>query len=185
MLCGLAAIVFATLAAVSHYALACYVAGFMLSFLLFNPLQLPNAITIGLLIAFAGFLQLTKPRYFVLVSTCGGFLAGLWFSVMQLQGLTQFTASLISIIVPAITILLAQRRHHFVPLSISEESLSITIILGLGLAAIPDIISGWQSAMILNRGTGNIESSDISLWIILVVFASAFGGGLYTFWKQR
>lgn len=181
----MAAIVYATLAAVSYPALFAYAVCFILSVIIFSPEQLPNPITIGILIAFSGFLQLTKPRFFILVAGCGGMLAGLWFAVMQLQTLAFMPALLIAVTAPCLTIWFAVRRKRFIPLTISEESLSITIVLGLALAFIPDLVSGWQSAIVLNRDAMNAESHPLSLWIIIVIAGSLILGSLYAARKSR
>ena len=87
---------------------------------------------------------------------------------------------------PALSLFLAFRQPTFAPLPLHEEALLLVAGLGLVVAAGPSVVSGWQSAQIINIDHGGGAALDVAPWILFGGAASlVLGGGYSLWWRSR
>lgn len=187
MLCGLGTVIFATAASRRWYGLGALALGFAVAVLSFPSERLPDPVWTGVLVALAAVLQLVRPGQIALTAVCGGALAGVWSSLLRIQGLPLPPALMLAAALPAISVWLAARRPAFAPAAVREEALLAVFGLGLAVAMAPGVLAGWRSALALNVSID--ENSHVNqivpAWTLLLGGASVALGGLYSLWTRR
>ena len=116
---------------------------------------------------------------------CGGALAGLLGALLQIQGLPFPIGVLPAVAIPSVSSYLAKHRPGFAPEALREEAMLTMAALGLVVAVVPGISSGWQSALALNRNEGSGSNQIIANWVLVLSAASAALGGLYSLLRRR
>ena len=185
MLCGLGAAIFATTTAGKRSSLIAMSIGFAAAVVLIRPQALPNPGWTGSIVAGIAALEVFRRDVRWLSPLCAGALAGLWSVLLQIQGLPLPAAVLVAAVVPAVSAYLAARRKGFAPQALREEAMLAMVALGLAVAIIPEITSGWQSALVLNREQGNSSNQIIANWVLVLSAVSVVLGGLYSLLRRR
>ena len=184
MLCSLASVAFAC-ADVRVRGHLAVVLGFILAATVIDHGQLPDPVWVGSGVAVLGIAGLARPGYVTLVAAGGGVLAGIWMAMLRVEGLPLPAAALTAAGLPALAALLARRRPDFAPAPLGEEALLVVLLLGIGVAAAPGVVSGWQSAVTLNLQQKEVASQAVPAWTLLLTLGAATVGGLYTVWIRR
>ncbi len=185
LLCGLGATSLATWTAGGRRSRGVFLAGFLLGALVLGTSRFPDPSWTATAAAVAAALTLWKPAWSEVTVVCGGVLAGLWISVLQLQGLPFAPALFVAAVLPAVAAFLAARRAGFATPRLREEALVIVIGLGLALAMAPEVAAGWQSALELKAIPLDAERPGGAVWIFLFGGLCALFGGLYSLWRRR
>jgi hypothetical protein len=184
MLCGLGAAIFATTATRWDSA-AAMAAGFGAAVVFIRPELLPDAGWTGSIVAVVAALHIFRRDVRFLGPICGGALAGIWSALLETQGLPREVSLAVAAMLPAVSALLTVKRPAFAPESLREEALLVMCALGLGVAMIPDILSGWRSALALNRQAQDNANHIIANWVLVLSAISVALGGLYSFLRRR
>lgn len=185
MLCGLGAASFATTAAGKRQSLTVLLLAFVGGAVFLRPEALPPAAWTGCIVAVAATLYLFRPETTIATSLCGGFLAALGTALLQIQGIPWPLALILFGIVPGISAYLATKRPVFAPDTLRQEAMLLMIALGLAVAMIPEISSGWLSAEALNRSERSNVDQVIATWVFVLVAASLVLGGFYSLLRRR
>lgn len=185
LLCGLGATSLAAWTAGGWRSRSVFLAGFLIGALLFGASRFPDPSWIATATAAATALTLWKPAWSDVAIVCGGILAGLWISVLQLQGLPFAPALFVAAVLPAVAAFLATRRAGFATLALREEALVIVIGLGLALAMAPEVAAGWRSALELKAIPLDVERPGGAIWLLLFGGLCTLFGGLYSLWRRR
>lgn len=184
MLCGLGTATFAT-SATGWRTASGLTLGFAAAAVLIRPERLPNPVWTGGLVALAAILQLVRPGVRPLTAASGGALAGLWSSILRMQGLPPAPALILAAALPAISAILTARRPAFAPVTLREEALVVVLLLGLAVAMAPEVSAGWRSALALNLEEKNSVGQIVPAWVLFLSAVSAALGGLYSLWTRR
>ena len=186
MLCALGAATLAAAARSSRYAVPALALGFAVSVVAIAPERMPNPVWIGGWVALVAILELARPGFEVLTAASAGALAGLWFSLLQIQGLSMTFALVLAAAVPATSAFMASRSPRFMPASLGDEALLVVIALALIVAVTPDVSAGWRSALVLNLENESARSEELSRWVLVLTGSSVALGGLYSLvWRSR
>ena len=186
MLCALGTATLAATARSNRYAVPALALGFAVSVVAIAPERMPNPVWIGGLVALVAILKLARPGFEVLTAASAGALAGLWFSLLQIQGLSMTFALVLAAAVPATAAFMASRSSRFVTASLGDEALLVVIALALIVAVTPDVSEGWRSALLLNLENESARSEELSRWVLVLTGSSVALGGLYSLvWRSR
>lgn len=186
MLCALGAAVFAaaTPAGVRHS--AAVAAGFAAAALLTSGSSLPDAVWTGGLAAVAAAAYLFKPRLKLVAISIGGALAGLWATLLEVQGLPVVVALPVAAGLLIVSLRLAHTRPGFATDALVEEGLLAVGVLGLGVAMLPGVLDGWQAATNLTGAQERTTASAaVPVWTLALLLASTSLGALYSVWGRR
>ena len=186
MLCALGTATLAAAARGSRYTVPALALGFAVSVVAIAPERMPNPVWIGGWVALVAILELARPGFEVLTAAAAGALAGLWFSLLQIQGLSMTFALVLAAAVPATSAFMASRSSRFMPASLGDEALLVVIALALIVAVTPDVSAGWRSALVLNLENESARSQELSRWVLVLTGSSVALGGLYSLvWRSR
>ena len=186
MLCGLGTATLATAAAGNRKAMAALGLGFLISIVALGTDRILDPSLIGLVVAVIAAVQLARPGMEVLTSACAGALAGLWFSLLQLQDVPLVGALVLAVVVPGVSVFMASRRSGFAPLALGEEALLWVIVLALIVAMGPGFFSGWESAGVINLDYEAGMGTEMATWVLVVTGGSVVAGGVYSLvWRRR
>jgi len=185
LLCGLGATSLATWTAAQWRVRLSFLVGFLIGISALGADRFPQPGWTATVVAAVGALVLWKPAWSGLAALCGGVLAALWISILQLQGLPSALALIVGIGLPALSAILSARRPGFATQTLREESLVILIVLGLAIAMAPEIAAGWRSAIELKAVPLGAEQPTGAAWVLLVGGACVVLGGAYSFWRRR
>ncbi len=122
---------------------------------------------------------LTDRTAFFLAGICSGLAATLHVN----EGLSFLPAVLLSVPVPLAAMLFAKRAEFAAPL-VRQQALLGLAFLGPCLAAAPGIISGWRSAVALNR-IEETAGNAIPSWTWQFAALALALGLLRSLWKHR
>jgi hypothetical protein len=124
-------------------------------------------------IALAGFvialavLELTQHRFASIARVGAALLAMQVCGHLALSGVPTFVALPIGAALALLPTWLQRRSASFAPARMHEEALLIVLVLGVVLAAAPEIESGWRSATALNaNAVGGGEAAPIPMWAL-------------------
>lgn len=184
LLCSLASVVFATLNP-GWRGQAMVALGFALGTTAVRLSRLPDPVWIGSVVASLAIVAILRPRTRIFVAACGGALAGVWASMLQLEGLPMPAAVGVAAAAPALSAFFTRRNAAFAPLELRDEALLVIFITGLVVALAPGVVRGWQSAAVLNLQPTGAASQVVPVWTVLLAFGAAALGGLYTVWMRR
>lgn len=184
ILCGFGAAVFATTATNGWQGRLGLALGFAAAAIGARPGHLPDPAWAGGLTALAVVFHIFRPGRRVLAAACGGVLAGLWCSLLQMQGVPLAPALALAIALPVASALLAARRPAFAPPELQEEALLIVLGLALVVAVFPSVREGWRSAVALNLAMER-NSAVAPAWGLLLGASAAVLGGFFSFWRRR
>ena len=92
---------------------------------------------------------------------------------------------LVAAAAPFSAAVLSWRRAGFAPLGLREEGLALVMVLGLLAAMLPGMVSGWQSARVLNSGGQSSATRALGAWVIAAGIASLASGASYAAWRRR
>lgn len=185
MLCGVGAVVFAATAAPAWLQQLAVTLGFALAVFFTGPDRLPDPVSVGGLAAFVAAWQLWRPAATILPLASAGALAGLWSSLLRVQGLPWPLAVVGAAAVPLASSFLTRRRPKFAPEMLREEAQLVVLVLSLAVVLAPGIIDGWQSAVALNVGLKEDAGPDVPVWTWCAVSGTTALGGLYSLWMRR
>jgi hypothetical protein len=185
LLCGLGAVVFASLFRASWFNLAGIACGFLVAAVGTTPTRIPEPAWIGILTMAVVILMLARPSWSLPAAAMSGILAGCLATLLRAQSVPSTIAWLlgVAILVPALWI--SARRKDFAPTSIRDVALLAIAIWSILLAAAPAISAGWQSAAALNVSDKSATQNSMPAWVLLLGIASLAIGGLHTFWMRR
>lgn len=124
------------------------------------------------------------PRY---ATALAGLLAGIWTGVLEFQGLPAAAAIVIAGALPLTSAWLRAHRAAFAPPALRDEALLFTIVLGLFVAAAPEIVAGWHAAIALNLQSVEPAAAGaaIPVWAVTATTAALISGGLFSLWSRR
>ncbi len=184
-LCALGAVVFAASAAKPKGGVLALSAGFVSGALLLGPDRLPDASVAAALAAAVAALSLYSARYALAGCVCGGWLAATWLTLLHAQGLPFTLAALAALTPPALAVWLARTRPAFAPDAIREEGMLAVLLLGAGVAILPGMLEGWQTAAVLNARIAGGTPAAVPAWAVGVVAASSAMGAVSSLWSRR
>ena len=147
--------------------------------------QILNPVWVGIGVAIAAGLQLARPGFFPVAAITSGALAGCWVPLLRAQQVGRVPAILLAVGVPSVSMLLTLRRPMFAPLSVLEDAVLLIVVLGLVVAAAPQVMEGWQSAGIMNLEYETSTSATAAPWVLYLASASLVLGGCYSLWWRR
>ena len=194
MLCGLGAATLATTVK-GRRDMVALGAGFIVATLWLWP----QPVWIGGMVAVVAVLGLAVPRLGspgtltgnsvrvsvrVLSAGVAGALAGLWVHVLGGYGLPAWSAVPLAAAVPGTALVLAQRSSRFAPQTLREDALLTIGLVGLVVAAVPPLSTGWRSAVAMNLQPGGEAPPAMGLWLTLGLGAVVSVGGLHTLWRR-
>ena len=186
MLCALGAATLATAAANKRYAMTAMGLGFLVSLVLLGPDRILDPSLIGLTVAVVAIAQLARPGMEILTSGCAGALAGLWFSLLQIQSVPTVAAFVMAVAVPVASVYMTSRRSAFAPLALGEEAFLWVIALALIVAIGPGFSSGWESATVINLEYETGMEQEMSNWVLVMTVGSIVAGSIYSLvWRRR
>ncbi len=186
MLCGLGAATLATTAVGNRNAIGGLGLGFVVSVWALGPDRILDPALVGFVVAAIAIAYLSRPGLEVLTSVCAGALAGLWFAVLQIQNVPVAGALALAVAVPAVSVYMSSRQSDFAPLALGEEALLSVIALALIVAIGPDVISGWESAGVMNMDYETGMESEMSGWVLVLTGGSVVFGSVYSLvWRRR
>jgi hypothetical protein len=185
MLCGLGAAIFATTAAGKRWSIVALAVGFTLATIFIRPEALPDPGWTGSIVAGVALLEVFRRDVRWLPLLCAGALGGLWSALLQIQGLPLAAAVPLAAVVPGAAAYLASSRKTFAPEALRDEAMLAMVALGLAVAIIPEVTSGWQSALALNRDQGSRPNQIIANWALVLSAGSVVLGGLYSLLRRR
>ncbi len=185
MLCGLGAVIFTTKAAGRREVLPALALAFAIGASGIPPDALPDARWIGSIAAAVAAMEMFRPNARWIAPLCGGALAGLLGLLLQAQGLPFPIGVLLAVAVPSAAAYFSLGRTGFAPEALRQEAMLATLALGLAVAVIPGVTSGWQSALALNRDEANSSNQIIANWVFVLSAASVALGGLYSLLRRR
>jgi len=181
ILCGLACVVFATVASDRRPSLVAMTLSFAVT-ALWIGLQPADPAWASLLVVGVGALGLARPQQRIAMAVGAGTLGAMWAWLMSAQGTPSVLAFLIAASVLAIAVV-AGRRPGFAAPSVREEALLLVCCFGLALALGPELVAGWQSAAALNASS--VPSRAMEGWVLLVGASSIAAGGLTALVRAR
>lgn len=185
MLCALGTTVFATASTRTRLALPALMLGFLVSAVWVRPERLPDAVWVGGLVALVAVLQLVRPdRADVLTMISSGVLAGVWISLLEIQGLPRALAWAIGGALPVVSAALTARRPAFAPAALREEALLVVLALGAVVATVPSVLEGWRSAVALNVTDKSGPNALVPMWTLWFLGTSVALGGVYSLWRR-
>ena len=184
MLCGLGSASFATTATrrgeiLPVLSMAVVITAF------FPATALPDARWIGFIAAAAAAIRIFRPDARGIGALLGGMLAGVLGALLRSQEVPPAVCILLAAAVPSVSAYLSKSHPRFAPEKLHEEAMLATMALGLAVAVIPEIASGWQSALALNREEGPGSNQIIANWVFVLSAASVALGGLYSLLRRR
>ena len=144
----------------------------------------PDPVWVGGMAALVAGLGLGRFRVGPLSAAAAGALAGLWVHVLESYGLPGWTAVPLAAAVPSMAVVLAHRRPGFAPLTLREDALLTVCVVGLVVAAVPALSTGWRSAAALNLEPGGGARPAMGLWMMLGLGAMGSLGGLHSLWRR-
>jgi hypothetical protein len=184
MLCGLGAVVFATvagtrqrtwgLASLLFVALAAWSVG----------VALPPAELVGCAAGLGAAALLLRPSWSTAAGGLAGALAGIWSGVLTGQGLPPWIAVPAALAPPAVA-LIGRRRPAFAPERVREEALLLVCVLGLCVAMLPGVLDGWRAAQSLTVQPADVQDRVIPGWALLMTGISLALGAGYALWSRR
>lgn len=184
MLCSLASVAFVTVHTRARGQVA-FALGFVLTAISVDPNRLPDPVWVGSVVALLGAVGLVRPGWAALVAAGGGVLAGIWVSMLRVEGLPLHVAAVVAATPPALAAFFSRRTPGFAPAALREEALLVMLVLGIGVATAPGVAAGWQSAVTLNFQQKDVASQAVPAWTLLLTLGAATVGGLYTAWMRR
>lgn len=184
MLCSLASVTFATVETRGRGHLA-FALGFVLAAIGVDSTHLPDPVWVGGVVALLGAVGLARADWAALVAAGGGALAGIWVSMLQVEGLPLPVAAIVAATPPVLATFFSRRTPGFAPAALREEALLVMLVLGIGVAAAPGVAAGWQSAVTLNLQQKEVALRAVPAWTLLLTLGAAAAGGLYTVWMRR
>lgn len=184
LLCSLASVAFGTLDARLRANVAVALA-FALASIGVRPNGLPDPVWVGGIVAALGIVALVRPSSWTVVAACGGALAGIWVSMLEVIGLPLPAAVTVAAVPVVVAAYLTRTKPDFAPVALREEALLVVLVLGIVVAIAPGIVAGWQSAAILNLQQQEVASQAVPAWTLLLTLGAAATGGLYTVWMRR
>jgi hypothetical protein len=185
ILCALGAVVFAAAAARPKGGLLAFGGGFVAAAIVLGPDRLPDAGVAAAFAAAAAALCLYTGRYVLAGSACGGWLAGTWLALLHAQGLPFALAAVAAATPSAVAVWLTRTRPAFAPDVIREEGLLAVLLLGTGVAILPGVLDGWQTAAVLNARMPGATAVTVPAWVVVVVAASMAMGAVSSLWSRR
>ncbi len=185
MLCGLGAVTFAAKAARRREVFPGLALALAIPASGIPPEAIPDARWIGSIAAAVAAIEIFRPNARWIASLCGGALAGLLGLLLQAQGLPFPVGVLLAVAVPSVAAYFSLRRTGFAPEALRQEAMLATLALGVAVAVIPGVTSGWQSALALNRDEVSSSNHIIANWVFLLGAASVALGGLYSLLRRR
>lgn len=183
LLCALAAALFATAAKDRRGALALAV-GFALGAFWLEP----EARWIGAIVAGAAGLSLARPHgapASLSASLAAGLAGGLWTRVLAGYGLPAWTAWLLAAGVLTVAASSSGRDPRFAPPAVRDDALAAVVALGLAVAAVPAVETGWRAAAAMNLEAGGPARPGVHPWVVVGVAAMASLGGLHSLRRRR
>jgi hypothetical protein len=130
MLCGLASVAFGTLDP-TWRGQGVMALGLAVGAIATRLSRLTDPVWMGILVAGLAILAILRPRTRTVVAACGGALAGLWASMLQLGGLPWPAALVIAAGAPALSAFFTRRKAAFAPPALQDEALVIVVVLAL------------------------------------------------------
>lgn len=147
--------------------------------------RLPDPVWAGGAVACLAILAILRPRLRTVVAAGGGALAGVWASMLSLEGLPLAIAVVVAGAAPALSAFFTRRDPRFAPLALGDEALVVVFILAVVVAIAPGVIGGWQSAGVLNLLQKDVAPQVVPVWTLVLTLGAAALGGLYTVWTRR
>ena len=120
-----------------------------------------------------------------LVAAIAGMLAGVWASVLHLNGLPSVVALALGAAAPLTALTMKIRRAAFAPEHVTEEALAGVCALGLFVAVGPDVAAGWRSAGVLNSEPGPTVQGVLETWVIVTTGAAVVFGAVHSLWRRQ
>ena len=179
LVCGLGAATFATEVNRTRQLVALVVGFGVASFWLG-----PDPVWIGGTVALAAALRLASSGFGTFGAVVAGALAGMWVQVLESYGLSVWIAAPLAVTASGTAALMGRHSPRFAPPAMREDALLGVGVLGLGLAAAPAVLSGWQSAVALNLEPGSGAPPDLGPWMMLGFGATVSLGGLHSLWRR-
>jgi hypothetical protein len=185
MLCSLGAIICAAASAPCLVQYPVMVLAFAATAVAVGPGRLPDVEWSGALTALAAMSVVMWPRRTAVAAAAAGALAGFWTALLELQGLPAWASAPAALALLALVIWLARTRPSFAPEPLREEALMILAVIGLGVAALPGVLEGWQLAASLGAADQRDPTrAALPSWTLVLVGASMVLGALHALWSR-
>jgi hypothetical protein len=183
-LTGMGTVVFATLGGATRRAHAAIALAFVVATAIgawFGP---PRADAGGLLVAGAAVTLLLRPRFLFLAPLLSGALAGMFGTMLAVQGAPMLLAVPAAAVWPAAAAWYS-RQPAFAPPRLRDDALVILTVLGTATAIVPGVLDGWRAAVNLSLQSPPAAALPLPAWTLGIGVSALLLGGLYSLWSRR
>ena len=120
-----------------------------------------------------------------MAAAVAGMLAGVWASVLHLNGVSWPVALTLAAAAPLTALTMKTRRAAFAPRPVTDEALAGVCALGLVVAVGPDVAAGWRSARALNVEGAVAVQGGLDTWIVVTISAAVLSGAVHSLWRRQ
>lgn len=185
LVCGLGAAVFSADAAKRRLDVAIALLAFAGTMAWSGFGRVPSFGMVGLVAAAAAAARIFRPGWPGVSGAVAGFLAAVWISLLDNQGIGPGIAVAMGAGVPAAAAVLARRRSRFAPETLVEDAVLAVGGLALIVAAGPTIADGLGTAGAINLPYNSRAGTLPALFVVMTALAAAAGGGYTLWWRNR
>ncbi|MEJ0035796.1 MAG: hypothetical protein WDO68_06915 [Gammaproteobacteria bacterium] len=133
--------------------------------------------------------DLRQPRWYRIANGVallgGGFIAAQGGAFLVSQGAPAMIAFPCCAMLPVLAAGLVALRPDFAPRKLRDEAALFLLASGICLAAVPEVLSGWTSAMVLNASARGEAATAIPVWVLVSVGAVALAGAASRRWRRN
>lgn len=148
-------------------------------------IRTPEPVIASGLVSLVAAIQLARPKYVLLAAACGGALAGLSASLLQVYGIAAPAAVVMAAAAPAAAAELSFKVRDFAPDDMREQALLGLLLFSILCAVAPGLLAGWQSALSLNMGARNATAYAMPGWTLSLGAVSLALGGAWAVWRRQ
>ena len=150
----------------------------------FGPQRPPDPSWVGFIAAAAAAHRLAWPDRTALMSAVGGLLAAVCATLIAFEGLHVAAAALAVAGVAGVSGYLSTTKAAFAPARLREEAALALMLIGLGVAMAPGVVTGWGAAQALNLPDRNISAPMVPSWVIAIGSGAILLGGAHRLWRR-
>ena len=187
LLAALASVSFASMVRPTRWRATGVAVSFLASMVVLGGTSAVDPAALGLVVAGAACLALfgRLPGWAAVVAA--GLLAGVWGAYLESRGLPPVAAWILAASAPGTAMALARQGREFRPTHLGEEGHVLVAALGVLVAGVPRLTSGWESAAALNfeSDIGAEAAASGAGWVWWVLVGALGSGGLVALVRSR